>query len=258
MPRGSNIISTLRDRLHCQTCGLSSVCLPVGLTDHEINQLDHIVKRNTPHHRGDHLFRQGDDFKGVYVVTSGSVKSYYINKHGEECVVGFYLPGELIGLDAIHSRVHSCSAAVLETSSACEVPFEKLESLTTTIPSLQQQLIRLLSKEVHADTEMVAVLASHSAEERLAAFLISLSARYKARGLSPREFNLSMSRNEIASFLGLAVETVSRTFSRFQEQGLLKVDRKLVQLLDLNALLNLGGGNRQAAEIPLHDLTANG
>ncbi len=257
MPKGSNV-SAIRDKLHCQTCGLSSVCLPLGLSDQEITQLDSIVKRNTPHHRGDHLFRQGDTFKGVFVVTSGSVKSYYINKHGEECVVGFFLPGELIGLDAIHSRKHTCSAAVLETSSACEVPFEKLELLTSHIPSLQSQLIRLLSKEVHVDTEMVAVLASHSAEERLAAFLSSLSARYKSRGLSPREFNLSMSRTEIASFLGLAVETVSRTFSRFQEQGLLKVDRKLVQLLDMQALIALGGGNKQSPQVPLDELSVGG
>jgi CRP/FNR family transcriptional regulator len=115
-----------------------------------------------------------------------------------------------------------------------------------------------LSKEVHVDTEMVAVLASHSAEERLAAFLSSLSARYKSRGLSPREFNLSMSRTEIASFLGLAVETVSRTFSRFQEQGLLKVDRKLVQLLDMQALIALGGGNKQSPQVPLDELSVGG
>lgn len=241
MSKKPNVVASLKDRIHCQSCGLTSLCLPVGLNENEVGELDKIVQRNTPFHRGDHLFRQGERFKGIYIVTSGSIKSYYINKHGEECVVGFFLPGELIGLDAIHTRTHSCSAAVLETTSICEVPFAQLEELTNSIPSLQHQLLCLLSKEVHNDCEMVAILASHSAEERLASFLLSLSSRYKARGLSAREFNLSMSRTEIASFLGLAVETVSRAFSRFQDQGLLEVERKQIKLLDLDVLADLGG-----------------
>nr|WP_078454780.1 fumarate/nitrate reduction transcriptional regulator Fnr [Solemya velum gill symbiont] len=238
--RESQLSTTLKDQLRCQSCGLTPLCLPVGMSEAETEKLDSIVHRNTPYHKGDHLFRQGDKFKGIYVITSGSVKSYYINKHGEECIVGFYLPGELIGLDAIHNRVYSCSVAVLETTSACEVPFSQLQSLTSEIPSLQHQLMCLLSKEVHNDCEMVAILASHSAEERLASFLLSLSSRYKSRSLSALEFNLSMSRTEIASFLGHAVETVSRTFSRFQEQGLLEVNRKQVKLLNIEALADLG------------------
>ena len=237
----SSIISLLKDRASCKGCGLASLCLPVGLIENDVDKLNAIVTRNTPYHRGDMLYNQGDVFSQIYIVKSGSVKAYYEDKDGNEHVVGFFLPGELIGLEAIHTGVHSCSAAVLETTAACEVPFEDLERLSCELPSLQHQLLRLLSREVHNDCGMVALLGNNSAEERVAAFLISLSTRFQQRGLSANEFHLSMSRAEIASFLGLAVETVSRTFSRFQEKGLLEAERKSIKILDIEALNEIGG-----------------
>jgi CRP/FNR family transcriptional regulator len=204
----------------------------MGLAPEDVGRLDDIVKRTKPLHRGDYLFHSGESFRSLYVVKTGSVKTYAPSEEGGEQVLGFHLPGEIIGLDGIDTEVHTCSARVLDTSVICELPFARLEELTATIPSLQHQMYRLLSKEIGHDTEMLLLLGKKNAEERLAAFLINMSRRLHQRGLSATDFHLSMSRHEIGNYLGLAVETVSRLFTRFQEEGLLKVDRKHVQLLD--------------------------
>jgi CRP/FNR family transcriptional regulator len=208
----------------------------MGLTPEDVERLDGIVRRNKPLHRGDYLFHSGEGFRSLYVVKTGSVKTYAPSEEGGEQVLGFHLPGEIIGLDAIDTEVHACSARVLETSAICELPFARLEELTGTIPSLQHQMYRLLSKEIGHDTEMLLLLGKKNAEGRLAAFLLNMSSRLHQRGLSATDFHLSMSRHEIGNYLGLAVETVSRIFTRFQEEGLLKVDRKHIQLLDLPGL----------------------
>jgi CRP/FNR family transcriptional regulator len=210
----------------------------MGLSAEDVDRLDIIVKHTRPLHRGDHLFRAGDKFESLYVVKTGSVKSYTASEDGGEQVLGFHLSGELLGLSAIESEEHRCSAKVLETSAVCEIPFARLEELSATIPSLQHQMYRLLSKEIGDDSEMLTLLGKKNAEERLAAFLMSLSRRYQKRGFSATDFYLSMSRHEIGNYLGLAVETVSRLFTRFQEDGLLKVERKHIELLDLDRLAN--------------------
>jgi len=208
----------------------------MGLDPIDVDRLDEIVKRNRPLHRGDYLFREGDKFQCLYIVKTGSVKTYAPSEDGGEQVLGFHLPGELIGLDAIEKSRHHCSARVLETSAVCEVPFHQLEDLSTTIPSLQHQMYRLLSREISQDENMLTLLGKKNAEERLAAFLLSLSERFKRRGFSPSDFHLSMSRHEIGNYLGLAVETISRLFTRFQDEKLLKVERKHIQLLDIERL----------------------
>ncbi|MEA3275206.1 MAG: fumarate/nitrate reduction transcriptional regulator Fnr [Pseudomonadota bacterium] len=230
------VISFETIRVACKNCTLSTLCLPVGLAPEDVERLDSIVKRNRPLHRGDYLFRNGERFRSLYVVKTGSVKTYAPSEEGGEQVLGFHLPGEVVGLDAISKEVHACSAKVLETSAICEVPFARFEELSGSIPSLQHQMYRLLSREIGHDTEMLLLLGKKSAEERLAAFLLSMSKRLRKRGLCPTDFYLSMSRHEIGNYLGLAVETVSRLFTRFQEEGLLNVDRKHVQLLDLRTL----------------------
>jgi len=232
----SKIISFEALWVACKNCSLATLCLPMGLTSDDVARLDDIVKRTRPLHRGDYVFRNGERFHSLYVVKTGSVKTYAPSPEGGEHVLGFHLPGELVGLDAIEKEVHVCSAKVLETSAICEVPFSNLEALSNTIPSLQRQLYRLLSKEIGHDTEMLLLLGKKNAEERLAAFLLSISKRLRKRGLSPTDFYLSMSRYEIGNYLGLAVETVSRLFTRFQDDGLLKVDRKHIELRDPRAL----------------------
>ena len=230
------IISFDKIKVACKNCSLSTLCLPMGLTPEDVERLDAIVKRNRPLQRGDHVFRTDDGFRSLYVVKTGSVKTYTQCADGSEQVVGFHLPGEILGLDAIQTLKHGCSARVLETSAICELPFERLQELSGNIPSLQNQMFRLLSKEIGQDTEMLALLGKSTAEERLASFLVSLSNRFKRRGFSASDFFLSMSRQEIGSYLGLALETVSRLFTRFQDEGLLKVERKHVQILDLEGL----------------------
>lgn len=230
-------------RVACKNCTLSALCLPMGLTPEDVERLDSIVKRNRPLHRGDYLFRAGERFRSLYVVKTGSVKTYAPNEEGGEQVLGFHLPGEIIGLDAIEKEAHACSAKVLETSAICEVPFSRFEELSSTIPSLQHQMYRLLSKEISHDTEMLLLLGKKSAEERLATFLLSMSKRLRKRGLCATDFYLSMSRHEIGNYLGLAVETVSRLFTRFQDEGLLRVDRKHVELIDLDALEAIVSGS---------------
>ncbi len=233
---GRKVISFETIRVACKNCTLSTLCLPMGLTPEDVERLDSIVKRNRPLHRGDYLFRNGERFRSLFVVKTGSVKTYTPSPEGGEQVLGFHLPGEIIGLDAIEREVHVCSGKVLETSAICEVPFSRFEELSGSIPSLQHQMYRLLSKEISHDTEMLLLLGKKSADERLAAFLLSMSKRLRKRGLSPTDFYLSMSRHEIGNYLGLAVETVSRLFTRFQEERLLKVDRKHIQLADLDML----------------------
>lgn len=247
------VISFEHIKVACKNCSLGTLCLPVGLAADDVERLDHIIKRNRPLHRGDHLFRHGDRFRSLFVVKTGSVKTFSPSEDGGEQVLGFHLPGEIIGLDAIEREEHTCSAKVLETSAICEIPFARLEDLSSTLPSLQHQMYRLLSKEIGQDTEMLMLLGKKNAEERLATFLLSLSTRFKKRGLSATDFYLSMSRHEIGNYLGLAVETVSRLFTRFQEEGLLQVERKHVQLLSLSRIENIVAGPH--ARRPQQNLT---
>ncbi len=190
-------------------------------------------------HRGEYLFHSGDSFKSLYAIKSGSIKTYTRKEAGNDQITGFYLSGELIGLDAIEEGVHHCSAKALETSAVCEIPFDSLEALSSSIPQLQRKLYRLFSKEIHQDTNLLTLLGSKNAEERLAGFLLDFSSRFKKRGFSSTDFYLSMSRNDIGSYLGLAVETVSRLFTRFHDEGILQVERKHVQLRDMERLRSI-------------------
>ena len=223
-------------KVACKDCNLFQLCLPVGIDAQELDELDSIIKRRRPVKRGEHLFRVGDPFQAIYAVRSGSIKTYTPTEDGHEQVTGFHLPGELLGLDAINLQHHPCAAKALETTSLCEIPFNRLEELSMRLPSLQHQLLKIMSKEILHDQSLLMLLGKKSAEERLAALLLSLSSRYQQRGFSPTDFYLSMSRNDIGNYLGLAVETVSRLFTRFQEEGLLKVQRKHVCITDIDRL----------------------
>ena len=237
------VVSFENIKVACKDCSLATLCLPMGLEPDAVERLDGIVKRSRPFHRGDHVFRESDKFHSLRVITSGSIKTYTPNENGSEQVLGFHLPGEVIGLDAIQNYHHTCSAVALETTAVCDIPFEQLESLSSSIPSLQHQIYRLLSREIGHETEMLTLLGKKSAEERLATFLLSFSERFKKRGFSATDFFLSMSRHEIGNYLGLAVETVSRLFTRFQDEELLHVERKHVQLLDIDRLYEMVHGN---------------
>lgn len=226
--------------LACRVCSLHRLCLPLGIDKDDLDRLASIVsRRRPPLKRGEYLFHAGDPFKAVYVIRAGSVKTVTVSREGDEHVTGFYLPGELIGLDAIAGGRHPCAAKALESTAVCEIGYSELEALSRKIPGLQRQLLRLMSCEIRHDRNMMVLLGGMPAEERLAALLVNLSDRFRQRGFSANDIRLSMSRYDIGSYLGLAVETVSRLFSRLQGEGFITVERKHVHIRDVEALVNL-------------------
>lgn len=190
---------------------------------------------------GQHLYRVGDRFETLYAVRNGFFKTYEINNNGYEQINGFHMTGEIMGLDAISADIHACNAIALEDCEVCIIPFHRLEQLLGDIPSLMRQFHRMMSREIAAEHSMMMLLGTMTAEEKLAAFLLNLSQRLDARGLSPKVFRLSMSREEIGGYLGLKIETVSRTFSKLQDEGLLRVVRRNLTILDLTGLQRLAG-----------------
>lgn len=240
----------------CQSCNLHDLCLPLGLDMGAIDKLDKIIKRSRPLQKSEYLFNSGDKFTSIYAVRSGSIKTFSESEQGDEQITGLYLPGELLGLDAINESIHPCSAIALETTSLCEIPFDTLESLSSEIPELHHQLFRIMSKEIANDQSLLMLMAQKSADERLAAFLVNLSSRLKARNFSETEFNLTMSRKDIGNYLGLTIETISRTFSRFQSEGLLSTQRKYVNIHKLNELKDLAGISDQCVPTDCSSKTA--
>lgn len=236
-----NQACALPHKLTCGDCTLFQLCLPIGMDATDIARLEGIIQRRRPLQRGDFVFRMGEGFQSIYAVSSGSVKTYILTEDGREQVTGFHLPGELLGLNAISTTVHPCTARALETTSLCEIPFDQLEALWTVIPVLPRRVMQVMGEEILHDQTLLMLMSKSSAEERLAAYLLNLSMRFGRRGYSVRDYNLSMSRTDIGNYLGLAVETVSRIFTRLQDDGILSVQRKHVQLLDLARLKVLAG-----------------
>jgi len=223
-------------RAKCKSCSLYQLCLPLGLEEGDLDKLESIIKRRRVVEKGAYLYHSGDSLKSLYAVRSGSFKSYTPVADSAEQIVGFHLPGELMGLDAIYGEQHRSYSKALETSSVCEIPFDKLETLSQEVPGLSHHLMGLMSEGIQKEQCHVTQLAKMTAESRLANFIIEMSKRHNIRGHSAVEFNLSMSRNDIANLLGLAVETVSRLFTHFQEISILKVERKHIQILNMDAL----------------------
>jgi CRP/FNR family transcriptional regulator len=224
----------------CNDCSLSSLCLPVAVEVGELERLEEIIKRSKPLRKGEHLFRSNDPFTSVYAVKSGCVKTYSLDETGDEQITGFYFPGELLGTDGISANTHYNSAKALDTSAICEIPFHKLEDLSVQIPTLQRHFFSLMSKEIQNDKQLHMLLSKKPAEERLASFLLAISARHESRKLSANVFRLPMSRGEIGNYLGLTVETISRIFSRFQKTAILKVEGREIEILDRHTLCNVG------------------
>jgi len=239
MMSNSRVVNLSELKSHCKNCSLYDLCLPMGLNQGDLERLDSVIKRRQSIDKNNFLFRSGDSLKSVYAVRSGSFKTYLTNPDGTEQIIGFSLPGELLGMDAISDEKHACSAKALETSSICDIPYERLETLAREIPGLQHQLLRLMSQEIQEDQKLMLLLAQMPAETRLASFLLGLSERFNKRGYASNDFNLSMSRGDIANLLGMAVETVSRLLSHFQETGLLKVERKHISILNIDELRKL-------------------
>lgn len=227
--RRANPIADDGDDFHfCSTCAFSAACLESGYGKPELRELHVLVEHIGPFKEGEHIFREGDEFNAIAAVRGGTVKTYVNDAEGREQVQGFFLPGEVIGLSAISQGRYPCNAVALDTVILCRFSFPTMAALATRMPGLQAQLFRLLSQDIGK----AALLAgNYSADERMAAFLISLSRRYAARGFSANRFQLTMTRTDIANYLRLAAESVSRVFRRFQDDGLIRVDRRDIELL---------------------------
>lgn len=220
----------------CSSCRLSDLCLPISLNKTEIMQLDEIIERNRPLRKGEHLYRQRDEFRSIYAVRSGSFKSYILAPDGLSRVTGFFLPGEIIGMDGIGSRFHGVSTMALEHSSICEIPFSQLERLSHQLPNLQSRFFSIMGNEIVKDQKIHTLLSSYTAEQRLASFLLSLSTRYARCQLSADRFLLHMTRGDIGEYLGLTLETVSRVFSGLQRKGIILVKNREIEILEMDQL----------------------
>lgn len=220
----------------CSTCAFSQACLAEGMDKRGLMDLHVLVEHVGPLRPGEHVFRQGDPFGAIAAVRAGTVKTYLVDRDGREQVLGFHLPGEVIGLNAIDGETYPCNAVALDTVMLCRFSFPKISVLAARLPGLQQHLFRLMSRDI-GNASLLA--GDYTADQRMAAFLLGLSRRLAARGFSPDRFQLTMARTDIANYLRLAPETVSRVLKRMQDEGVLSVDRREVELLGRKQLETL-------------------
>lgn len=233
----SKILADDGDTLRfCSTCAFSQACLSEGMDKSALMDLHILVEHVGPLHAGEHVFREGDVFEAIAAVRAGTVKTYVVDRDGHEQVLGFHLPGEVIGLDAIDGDRYPCNAVALDTVMLCRFSFPRISVLAARLPGLQQHLFRLMSRDIGRASLLA---GDYSADQRMAAFLIGLSRRLAARGFSPDRFQLTMARTDIANYLRLAPETVSRVLKRFQHDGLIHVDRRELELLGRKRLEDL-------------------
>ena len=226
----SNLRSTFKDH---QT---QELCLPLDLPEEDLHCLGSIVKKHYLLQPGEHLYNIGDPGKAIYAVRSGTIKTYIPTNEGDEQVLGFYLPRELLGFEAFSHENFNSAAVAVETSDVCELPFDALEQLCEEVKGLREQIDKLIGREFCNDHTMLLLLGKRHGEQRLASFLLSISRRLQKRGFSPKEFNLTMSRRDIGNYLGLAEETISRLFTRFQDEAIVRVERKHLTIQDMDKL----------------------
>jgi CRP/FNR family transcriptional regulator len=220
----------------CASCNLRELCLPGAVCMDDLQRVENIVYARRRVKRGEALFNAGDEFKTVYAIRSGFFKTSVVDGEGREQVTGFFMGGELMGLDGIGTGEYNGAAIALEDSEVCVMPFALIEEMSREIPALQRHLHTVLAREIVRDHGVMMLLGSMRAEERLATFLLNLSKRFLRRGYSSSDFHLRMTREEIGSYLGLKLETVSRLFSQFQADGLIDVQQKHVRILDTAGL----------------------
>ncbi|MEP6882781.1 MAG: helix-turn-helix domain-containing protein [Dokdonella sp.] len=239
MGKAIPIVNLRELRQSCADCALNQLCLPASIGGADLDRLDQVVKQRLPLERGGILFREGANHPALFVVRSGSLKTFVTLPEGDVQILGFHIAGELVGLDGLSGEGHRCTAEALERSSLCEVPFDSLTEVAAKVPGLQHQLFRVMSREFGREMQHPVMMGRKQAMSRLAIFLRSLSERLEGIGRDPQLLILSMSRQELANYLGLVIETVSRLFSRMQSLGVLEVDRRNVRIVDPLALAAL-------------------
>ncbi len=223
-------------KIACSNCGLRDLCMPVGMNADELARVDELVERRPAIKRGRSLFHAGEKFTALYAIRSGFFKTSVTTEDGRDQVTGFQMAGEIMGLDGVAGDLHTCDAVALEDSEVCVLPFERMEEISREVKALQHHVHKIMSGEIVREHGVMQLLGNMKAEERLAAFLLNLVQRLHARGFSRTDFNLRMTREEIGSYLGLTIETVSRTFSKFADLGLIIVNQRHVQILQADAL----------------------
>jgi CRP/FNR family transcriptional regulator len=221
-----------RLRRGCAQCSLHVLCLPAGIGGSDLQQLDDIVRNRRPLDQGESLFRAGQTLGSLYVAREGAFKTVATDEDGEEQVIGFHLPGELMGLDALGRGQHACDATALTRATVCEIPMDQLEHVCAQLPALQHQLLRIIGQGINRDQTHMEMLGRRQASERMALFLHGLAERYRLLGRPGDQFVLPMSREDIASFLGMVIETVSRTLTKMQDEGIITVRGRQLQILD--------------------------
>jgi len=219
----------------CTNCGIYQLCYSVG-GDADLSTLDTFVKNRKTIKRGDFLYRTGDQFRSIYAIRGGSVKTSILADDGRVQVTGFHVAGNVLGLDSIVTSQYNCEATALEATGVCEVPFSRFEELSKKIPDLQYKMLKIMSQEILNNRELMMLLGKMNGEERLATYLLSMSRNLEKRGLPSVQFNMSMSRGDIGNYLGMAEETISRIFTRFQDEGLITLQRRHVTINDLDRL----------------------
>jgi CRP/FNR family transcriptional regulator len=234
-------------KLSCSACSMHQLCLPMGLENADIDRLDQIIGKRRRLERDEPLYKMDDPFRNLYAVRFGHFKTYQINASGEAQITGFQMAGELLGMDAISADRHHCDAVALEDSEVCEIPFAHLEDLFGHVPALLRHFHRIMSREITREQNVMLLLGNMRAEQRFAVFLVNLSARYAARGYSPTRFQLRMSREDIGNYLGLTIESISRLLSRFKKLGLVRVDKREVELLEPARLKAMAAGTEECS-----------
>lgn len=228
-----------RSAIKCQDCGFSQLCLPFSLNDTELTRLDDIIQRKKPLHKADMLYEAGQPQRSLYAIRTGSFKTFTLTDEGEQQITGFHLPGDIVGFDGLSKQLHPSYAEALETAMVCEIPLSNLETLLDSLPRLRQQMMRLMSEDIQADQQMMLLLNRKTAEQKLATFISQLGQRFASRGFSGSEFRLTMTRSDIGNYLGLTVETISRLLSKMDKEQLIKVEGKLITILDQASLSKL-------------------
>ena len=226
----------------CATCSMHQLCLPMGLGNEDMERLDQIIGRRRKVARGNTLFRIGDPFQNLYAIRLGHFKTYQVNREGAEQITGFQMAGELLGMDAISTDLHHCTAVALEDSEVCEIPFGSLQQLLADMPTLLRHFHRMMSQEITREQSVMLLLGNMQATQRFAAFLVNLSARYEVRGYSATRFHLRMSREDIGNYLGLTIESISRLLSRFKKEGWLRVSNRELEVLQPAHLKAIAAG----------------
>ena len=234
-------MKNLPNHSKCSQCVMAQFCLPLGLSPKEIIEIDQLASEKIQLNKGDAIYRQGDHSESIFSIRHGSFKTEISLPDGRGQILGFHLPGEFLGLDGVGSKQYQTQAVALEASEVCVMKFSQFEKYALDIPSLQIHLYQILNHEITNDQKHLLTLGSLSAEEKMACFFVNLSERRALRGLNSTEFDLSMGREEIGSFLGIQIETVSRVLSKLSEAGLIQIKQKHLKLIDLDELHKIAG-----------------